>query len=187
MTLKEAIYATVREIVQTALISLGIFLFVYVFLIQPHKVQGVSMEPTFENAELLLTEKISYRVSRIQRGDVVVFAAPVDKKVDFIKRIIGLPGENIEIKESSIYINGLKLDESYINVPTSGDINLNLGNDEFFVLGDNRGASSDSRSFGSIKRKSMKGKVWLVYWPIVKSQDSQGARIFSHVHYSIPN
>ena len=187
MTLKEAIYTTVKEIVQTALISLGIFLFVYVFLIQPHKVQGVSMEPAFENAELLLTEKISYRVSRVQRGDVVVFAAPVDKKVDFIKRIIGLPGENIEIKDHRVYINGLKLDEPYISIPTTGDTNLTIGNDEFFVLGDNRGASSDSRSFGPIKRKSIKGKVWLVYWPIVKSQNFAGARIFSHVYYSIPD
>src|SRR3989344_9424083 len=187
MTLKQAIVATVKEIVQTALISLGIFLFVYVFLVQPHKVQGVSMEPTFENAELLLTEKISYKVSRVERGDVVVFAAPVDKKVDFIKRIIGLPGENIEIKDHSVYINGLKLDEPYISIPTTGDINLTIWNDEFFVLGDNRGASSDSRSFGPIQRKSIKGKVLLVYWPIAKSQDSAGARIFSHIDYSIPN
>src|SRR3989344_6870630 len=102
MTLKEAIYATVREIVQTALISLGIFLFVYVFLIQPHKVQGVSMEPTFENSELLLTEKVSYKISRVERGDVVVFEAPVDRKVDFIKRIIGLPGENVTIKDGNV-------------------------------------------------------------------------------------
>ena len=145
------------------------------------------MEPTFENGELLLTEKISYKVSRVERGDVVVFAAPVDKKVDFIKRVIGLPGENITIKDKSVYINDLKLDEPYTGVPTIGDINLTIGADEFFVLGDNRSASSDSRSFGPILRKSIKGKVWLVYWPLIRSRDFAGARIFSHIHYSVPN
>lgn len=187
MTLKQAIVATVKEIIQTALISLGIFLFVYVFLVQPHKVQGVSMEPTFENGELLLTEKISYKVSRVGRGDVVVFAAPVDKKVDFIKRVVGLPSDHIEIKDKNVYINGLKLDEPYVSAPTAGDVNLTIGTDEFFVLGDNRGASSDSRSFGPIQRKGIKGKVWLVYWPLIRSRDFAGARIFSHVDYSVPN
>jgi len=184
---KEAFIATIKEIIQTALISLGIFLFVYVFLVQPHRVQGVSMVSSFENGELLLTEKISYKVSNIQRGDIVVFEAPVDRKADFIKRIIALPGENVEIKESKVFINGSQLAESYIFSPTEGAINITLERDEFFVLGDNRLASSDSRSFGSIKRKSIKGKVWLVYWPIFRSNNYDGARFISHANYSIPD
>jgi len=187
MTWKDALVSTAKEILQTALISLGIFLFVYVFLVQPHRVQGVSMEPTFENGELLLTEKISYKLSRPQRGDVIVFEAPVERKADFIKRIIGLPGEHVEIKDGNIYIDELKIDEPYINVPTLGTIDVTLGGDELFVLGDNRGASSDSRSFGSIKKKTLKGKVWLVYWPIFKKATFEGARIISNVPYSVPN
>jgi len=187
MNLKDAFISTIKEIVQTALISLGIFLFVYVFLVQPHRVQGVSMVPTFENGELLLTEKISYHVSPVERGDVIVFAAPVEQKVDFIKRIIGLPGENVMVKDGSVVINGLKLDEPYIKIETPSEINITVANDEFFVMGDNRNASSDSRSFGPIKRSSIKGKVWLVYWPIAKSSGFAGARIFSRVHYGIPN
>lgn len=187
MNLKEAIVATIKEIVQTAVISLGIFLFVYVFLVQPHRVQGVSMERTFENGELLLTEKISYHVSRIQRGDVIVFKAPIEKNADFIKRVIGLPGDELEVKDNSVYINGLKLDEPYISVPTEGDTKLTIPKDEIFVMGDNRTSSSDSRSFGPIAESSIEGKVWLVYWPIFKSDQFPGTRIISHVHYSIPD
>lgn len=187
MNLKEAILATLKEIVQTALISFGIFLFVYVFLVQPHKVQGVSMVPTFENSELLLTEKISYHVSGVERGDVVVFAAPIEQKVDFIKRVIGLPGEKIEIRDNNVYINALKLDEHYISMPTTGEVNITLEKDEFFVMGDNRAASSDSRSFGRVLRKSIKGRVWFVYWPFIRGGQYAGIRIFSHVHYSIPD
>ena len=185
--LKEALVSTVKEIIQTALISLGIFLFVYVFLVQPHRVQGISMEPTFDDGELLLTEKLSYKLSRVERGDVVVFEAPVERKVDFIKRVIGLPGENIKIKDGSIYINGLKLEEAYISPVTSGFVDSTLRKDEFFVLGDNRTASSDSRSFGSITRKSFRGKVWLIYWPIIKANRYEGFRFISDINYSIAN
>lgn len=187
MNYKEALFATIKEIVQTALISLGIFLFVYVFLVQPHRVQGISMVPSFENGELLLTEKISYKVSRIERGDVIVFEAPIDRKADFIKRVIGLPGENVEIKEGHVFINGEKLEESYIFSQTEGFVNVTLPKDEYLVLGDNRTASSDSRSFGPIARKSVKGKVWLVYWPVVKNNKFDGARFISDIHYSVSN
>lgn len=187
MNYKEAVLATVKEIAQTALISLGIFLFVYVFLVQPHRVQGISMVPSFENGELLLTEKISYKVARIERGDVVVFEAPIDRKVDFIKRVIGLPGESLEIKDGHIFIDGERLEENYIFSKTEGFLNVTLAKDQYLVLGDNRLASSDSRSFGLIMRKSIKGKVWLVYWPIIKSDKFDGARFVSDVHYNVSN
>jgi len=105
MDFRHAIWSIFREIIQTALISLAIFLFVYIFLVQPHRVKGGSMLPNFTDGELLLTEKISYYFSKPQRGDVLVFEASNGQKVDFIKRIIGLPGESVTIKGGSVLIN----------------------------------------------------------------------------------
>lgn len=183
MKIQEGVLTTFKEIFQTALISLGIFLFVYIFLVQPHRVKGESMSPNFEDGELLLTEKVAYRFGDPQRGDVVVFEAPVGRKVDFIKRIIGLPGEKVEVRGGSIFVNGSKVEENYINVPTQGDKEIKLGENEYFVFGDNRGASSDSRVFGPIERKSIRGRVWFVYWPIIESKIYQGVRVISGVNY----
>lgn len=183
MKVQEGVITTFKEIFQTALISLAIFLFVYIFLVQPHRVKGESMVASFEDGELLLTEKISYRFGDPQRGDVIVFEAPVGRRVDFIKRIIGLPGETVEVRGSSIFINGKKIEESYIKSLTQGDEEVTLGQDEYFVLGDNRGASSDSRVFGSIKRSVIRGRVWFVYWPLIKSSKYEGLRVVSGVSY----
>lgn len=183
MKVQEGVISTFKEIFQTALISLAIFLFVYIFLVQPHRVKGESMSPNFEDGELLLTEKVSYRFNEPKRGDVVVFQAPVGRNVDFIKRIIGLPGDVVAVKGGSIVVNGQKLDEVYINVQTQGDEEVTLSKDEYFVFGDNRGASSDSRVFGSIKRGSIRGRVWFVYWPIIQSSKYAGIRLISGVHY----
>ena len=187
MTFREAATSTIREILQTAVISLAIFLFVYIFLIQPHRVKGDSMLPNFYDGELLLTEKVSYRFDKPERGDVVVFEAPFPKKVDFIKRTIGLPGDSVKIEDGKIMINSENLRENYETQSTGGNINVKLGQDQYFVLGDNRNSSSDSRSFGPIGQKSIKGRAWLVYWPVVKSQKSGGFRIISRVDYSIPD
>jgi signal peptidase I len=177
------VVSTLKEIFQTALISLAIFLFVYIFLVQPHRVKGESMSPNFEDGELLLTEKVSYRFGDVKRGDVIVFQAPVGRNVDFIKRVIGLPGEVVLIKGGSIYLNGQKLNETYINLQTQGDEEIKLGQNEYFVFGDNRGASSDSRVFGAIKKDSIRGRVWFVYWPIIKSSKYAGVRLVSGVNY----
>ena len=187
MSVREGLTSAFKEIFQTAIISLGIFFFVYVFLVQPHKVKGNSMLPNFVDGELLLTEKVSYHLSRPDRGEVIVFRAPTARNLDYIKRIIGLPEETIAIENGSVSINGEKLIEPYISVPTEGSVNRTLGRDEFFVLGDNRGESSDSRSFGPIKQSSFRGKSWLVYWPILKSGPYKGFRIISGIHYSITN
>lgn len=187
MNFREAAISTIREILQTAVISLFIFLFVYLILVQPHRVKGDSMLPNFYDGELLLTEKVSYRFDKPQRGDVIVFAAPYPRKVDFIKRVIGLPGDTVEIVEGSIFINGKKLRETYETQSTQGNINIKLGEDQYYVLGDNRNSSSDSRSFGAINKKAIKGRAWLVYWPIVKSQKSAGFRVISRVNYRVPD
>lgn len=183
MKVESNIISTFKEIFQTALISLVVFLVVYIFLVQPHRVKGDSMVPTFEDGELLLTEKIAYRFGDVERGDVVVFEAPIGRNVDFIKRVIGLPGEKIEIRGDAIYINGLKLEEEYLGVTTQGNADLKLGENEYFVMGDNRSASSDSRAFGAIKRSSIRGRVWFVYWPIISTNVYAGARVISGVHY----
>lgn len=187
MSLREGIVATFKEIFQTALISFGIFLIVYVFLVQPHRVQGSSMVPNFDSGELLLTEKVTYYFSKPERGDVIVFQAPVGNKVDFIKRIIGLPGDTVRVENRNVYINGNKLEENYISGETQGKEVITLQDNEYFVLGDNRGASSDSRVFGPIKGNSFRGRAWFVYWPIFKSGVYKGTRIVSRVNYSIPN
>ena len=187
MSFKNAILSLIREIVQTVLVSLAIFLFVYVFLVQPHRVKGESMMPNFHDGELVLTEKVSYRLYTPQRGDVIVFRAPSSRNVDFIKRIIGLPGESIRLEDGSIFINGEKLIESYETQSTIGTVEITLGQDQYYVLGDNRNASSDSRSFGPISRDSIRGRTWLVYWPIVKSSNSGGFRIISKINYNVAN
>lgn len=188
MGFKDGFIAALKEIFQTAFISLGIFLLIYVLLVQPHRVKGDSMLPNFYDGELLLTEKVSYYLYKPERGDVIVFRAPMTgRKVDFIKRIIGLPNENVKIENGSIFINGQKIEEKYETQETSGDINITLGEGEYFVLGDNRGASSDSRYFGSIKRSSIKGRAWVVYFPLFKNNRHGGVRVVSRVNYGIPD
>jgi signal peptidase I len=179
------IFSIFKEISQTALISLAIFFFVYVFLVQPHRIKGESMVPNFADGELILSEKITYRFGKPKRGDVVVFQAPPPNRVDFIKRVVGLPGESVEIEDGEVFVDGKKLVEPYETQKTEGTVNVKLALNQYFVLGDNRRSSSDSRVFGPIDKKSIKGRAWLVYWPIVASGDSQGKRIISRVDYSV--
>lgn len=185
--MKKTLLKFIKDVFETGLLSLGIFLFIYIFLVQPHRVKGESMMPNFANNELLLSEKLTYRIYQPSRGDVIVFRAPLTKNVDFIKRIVGLPGENVEINNDHIFINGKKLLEPYETQSTQGDISLKLGRSEYFVLGDNRGFSSDSRTFGSIGKNSIKGRAWIVYWPIFKVGEAGGARTVSGVDYGISN
>ena len=165
MSVNEGVISTFKEIFQTALISLAIFLFVYIFLVQPHRVKGESMAPNFEDGELLLTEKVSYR-----------FGKP-------IKRIIGTPGDTVAINNGEVLVNDVKLSETYIKIETQGDEIKTLEADEYFVLGDNRGASSDSRVFGPIKKSVIRGRVWFVYWPIIKTTVYRGLRLISGINY----
>ena len=167
------------EIIQTVVVVLSIFLIVYLFLVQPHQVNGLSMFPTYDNGDYLLTDKVTYRTRSPKRGEVVVFAAPDAAQCpkgtgcDFIKRVLGLPGETVEVKDNGIWINGKKVPEPYIppeNVTKPGAYTQNrtvtLSADEYFVSGDNRPHSSDSRSWGPIKREEIVGKVFFRYWPI---------------------
>ncbi len=145
------------------------------FIFQPFLVQGPSMEPNFFDREYLIIEEISYRFTGgPQRGEVVVFKSPSDPKDYLIKRVIGLPGERTVIKDGQItiynndYPMGVKLTEKYLypGLSTGGDVDVQLTSGQYYVLGDNRTISLDSRSFGPIKRSGIVGRAWLRGWPL---------------------
>lgn len=162
------------DILEVVFFAVAIFLVVYLTILQPHKIKGASMEPNFPDGEYLLTDKVTYRFNEPKRGDVIVFKAPVGEGDEFIKRIIGLPGEKITLKDNHIYINGELLPEKYLdeNLKTSGGYFLTEGatilvpDGKYLVLGDNRPHSSDSRSWGVIEKKVITGRAWLIYWPV---------------------
>lgn len=155
------------EIVKVVLISLAIILPVRLFLVQPFYVEGASMEPNFYDKEYLIINEISYRFSEPVRGEVIIFKNPKNTKVYFIKRVIGLPGETVETHDGNIYINGQVLDEPYIaNVSFQNYEAVTLGPDQYFVMGDNRTNSYDSRAIGPIDRHYIIGKVWFRGWPL---------------------
>lgn len=148
------------EILEVTFWALLITLPIRFFLFQPFLVQGISMEPNFKEKDYLIVDEISKRFNEFKRGDVIVFTSQEKKKL--IKRIMALPGEEIEIKDGKIRVNGKDLDEqSYLgkNVFTSGEIKVKLKEDEYFVLGDNRNNSFDSRIFGPIKKNDIIGIV----------------------------
>ena len=170
--------AFLLDIFETLVIALSIFLIVYLFLMQPHQVNGQSMIPNFESGDYVLTDKISYRLGEPQRGDVVVFHAPSSAHCpqgtgcDFIKRVVGLPGELVEIKDSQIFVNSESLGEVYIPdefQTEAGSFTRNksvsLGDNQYFVAGDNRPHSSDSRVWGPIDKSMIVGKAFFRYWP----------------------
>ena len=165
----------VFELIKMVVIALVIIIPIRYFLIQPFYVKGASMEPNFFDSEYLIINEISYRFETPKRGDIVVFRYPKDPQEYFIKRVIALPGEKVQLKNGEIYIynqekpNGSLLPEPYLaaGVKTyslSEDV-ITLGQDEFFVLGDNRNSSKDSRSFGPVNKSFLIGKVMLRGWP----------------------
>ena len=182
MSIFQRMSGAVLDIVETVVVALSIFLVVYLFFMQPHQVNGQSMEPTFLSGEYVLTDKVSYQTGNPQRGDVVVFHAPEaagcpqGTGCDFIKRVIGLPGDTIAVHDNAIYINGNALPEPYIppeNVTKAGEFTqcgreVYLGENEYFVVGDNRPFSSDSRVWGHIGKQNIVGRAFLRYWPVEK-------------------
>jgi len=165
----------VLDALEPILMAFAIFMMVYLFLWQPHRVDGKSMYPNFDDSDFILTDKISYRRGDPQRGDVVVFHAPPPYNEDFIKRIVGLPGEVMTLKDGKVFVNDAELNESYLPgyVTTQRSflrdgVPYRVPEDYYFVMGDNRGFSSDSREWGPVSKKSIVGKAWFRYWPLDK-------------------
>lgn len=163
----------VMEILETVTFVGSLFIVIYLFFMQPHQVRGSSMDTTFRNNEYILTNKLSYRFGVPERGDVVVFKSPENKDIDFIKRIIGLPGDKIMVRDNQVYLNGSPLNESYVlgttQVHEGGflkdgqTVTVPMGH--LFVMGDNRPRSSDSRTFGPVPQQDIIGKVFFRYFP----------------------
>jgi len=165
--------AFIWEITKIVIIALLIVVPIRYFIFQPFFVRGRSMEPNFENGDYLIIDEISYRFRDPQRGEVIVFKYPQNPSQRYIKRIIGLPGETIEIEDGKVIIyqknfGAQVLDESSYLPPyleTPGDTRVSLDENEYFVLGDNRVSSSDSRRWGPLPREDIVGRVFFRAWP----------------------
>lgn len=164
----KGIFGFTGDILKITLISLAIILPIRFYVAQPFFVRGASMESSFQDGNYLVIDEISYRFGSPKRGEVIVFRAPTGSAQFLIKRIIGLPGETIAIHDGKVMINDKELIEDYLSEPTSGDINRVLGEEEFFVLGDNRDSSFDSRQWGVLPGDNVVGKAWLRAWPITQ-------------------
>jgi len=159
----------IRVWTRDLLIAIGLALVIIVFLYQPVKVEGTSMAPLLSDQERIFINKFVYRFEPIQRGDVVVFWYPLDRSKSFIKRVIGLPGETVEIRQGVVYVNGKAVAEPY--VPQKYEDLSDFGpvrvpKDSYFVMGDHRVSSNDSRVFGPVASRYIYGRAAFAYWPV---------------------
>ena len=156
----------IRDILQVVVLALIIFLGIRA-VVQNHFVDGVCMEPGIQDGQLFLVNKTAYWFGSPQRGDIIVFHYPKNREQDFIKRIIGLPGETIQIKDGKTYIDGHPIDEPYLNGKPRGSFPARqIPQGHYFVMGDNRNNSYDSRAWGTVLHDDIVGYAWLSIWPI---------------------
>ena len=168
--------ASFFDFMQGIVVFLAMLVMVYLFLFSPQEINGSSMFPTFVDKELLITNKLVYKIRPPKRGEVVIFKSPANKEIDYIKRVIAIPGETVMLKNSTYYVNGEALPETYLvdGVYTSGGSFLKEGEEitlpegEYFLSGDNRPHSSDSREFGPIPLTDFIGRALFRYWPANK-------------------
>jgi len=161
----KSVRSVVGEILETIVLTLIIF-FVIQTLVRNFRVVGTSMEPNLYNGQYLIIDKVSYRFSEPQVGDVVVFEPPNRPGEDYVKRIIGLPGQLVEIRDGQVFIDNKPLEEPYMVRRGSYSMEpRRVGPDEYFVLGDNRDSSSDSHMWGMLPRANIVGRAWISYWP----------------------
>ncbi len=167
--IKKGKKSMIRELLETV-ISAGIIAFIIItFIGQVTIVRGASMEPTLHDNERLIANKISYRFETPERGEIIIFKPPLEIKRNYIKRIIGVPGDKIEITGGEIYLNDKKLEEAYVKKRSYENMPPTIvPDDSFFVLGDNRPNSSDSRFWGFVPRKNVVGRAWVIFWPLNK-------------------
>lgn len=179
--------ASALEVVEIAAIAIAAVFVIRIFLVQPFLVSGTSMSPTFQNGDYVLVDELTYHFQAPQRGQVIVFHDPQDYSTYFIKRVIGLPGERIVIKNGNVTIynkqhpNGFMLDETYLpkGMKTSGNYDVKLSSSTYFVMGDNRPLSYDSRSWGPLPAANIVGVVRVRLWPL------NHFRIFTTPNYAV--
>jgi signal peptidase I len=179
MEILRKIYAFLLDTIQTLLIVFAVFLVIYIFLFRPFQVSGNSMLPNFLDKEYIMTNIITMKFNKPKIGDVIVFKAPPDPEKDYIKRVIGAPGDTVAIKDGQVYVNQTLLDQnSYLkpDVRTYGgsflkeNEQVTVPPDSYFVMGDNRSGSSDSREWGFVPVKLIIGQSFFVYWPVNKME-----------------
>ncbi len=169
----------ILEFVQSIVLALSVFVLLYLFVAQPNEVKGNSMLPNFVNGQYLLTDKLSYQMGDPQRGDVVVFKAPPSEpcavdECEYIKRVMGVPGDRVMVKEGQVYLNGAKLDQTFLPedfVSDPGSFNQEgvereVPEGQYLCFGDNRSHSRDGREFGPIDKKLIVGKAFFIYFPV---------------------
>src|SRR4030042_6514490 len=166
----------IMEILETIAFVGSIFIAIYLFIMQPNQVKGASMLPTFISGDYIFTSKVTYKLRPVERGDIVVFKEPRRHEIEYIKRVIGLPGDQIMVKNGIVYLNNAPLQETYINLSTPlmpngflvEGVPITVPENSVFVMGDNREVSSDSREFGPIQITSIIGQVFYRYYPFNK-------------------
>lgn len=161
--------SSVRAWLRDLLVSVAVSAFIITFLYQPVRVEGTSMLPRLEDQDRIFINKVAYRVGEIHRGDVVVFEYPRDHSKSYIKRVIAMPGDDLRIDHGDVYVNATKVVEPYVPTRFSDDRSLpetTIPANEYFVMGDHRSISSDSRDFGPVERNLIYGKAAFVYWPM---------------------
>lgn len=169
----KSVFFFIMDILGTIAFVGSIFIVIYLFVMQPNRVEGASMDPTFASGDYIFTSKITYRLRPYHRGDVVVFRSPRNPDIEYIKRIIGLPNDRIRIHDGEVYVNDTRLNEPYIADKTNlwegwyvkDNEELVVPAEMIFVMGDNRPRSSDSRDFGPIPFDSVIGQVFFRYFP----------------------
>lgn len=180
--LVKKVFGLLYEMIEVFVVSASIFVVIYLFLMQPHQVKGSSMFPTFKDGEYVLTDKVTFRTRLPMYGDVIVFKAPVNENFDFIKRVIGVPGDRVMVSEGKVFVNGKALPEylpdGYLptEYTTSPGQFLQQGSEyvvppgSVFTMGDNRDHSSDSRDWGPVPDQNIIGRAFFRYWPANKVQ-----------------
>ncbi len=164
-----SVHGGMRSWMRDLLVSILVSAFIIVFLYQPVRVEGTSMLPMLEDQDRLFINKLAYRVGEIQRGDVVVFQYPRDHEKSYIKRVIALPGDELRIDHGEVFVNGRHMVEGYVPKQFEDDRSqpeMKVPPHEYFVMGDHRSISSDSRDFGPVERELIYGKAAFVYWPV---------------------
>ena len=168
---RKRVWRAVYELLHDLSVAVLFCFFLITFVAQAFRVQGTSMLPVLEDGERIIVNKFIYRFHAITRGDVVVFWWPRDPSVSFIKRVVGLPGDSVEVRAGAVYVNGLRLEEDYVEAKFRDDESyapVDVRKGYYYVLGDHRNSSNDSRSWGEVPEKYIYGRAVFRFWPLSK-------------------